>query len=168
MAGRCHLPKVRGRGGGEPRRVWKRSLRHTRDVRSAWFSQISSETLKGAFSWRLSVEFSYLSLLCLQPSVYTYTLPPHLICWCLSALYTLRAVTRRPPAKTEASPTAAAAADDDFLSGTTKSEIFCKQNVTLWRHLQNHPPIQALFSLHLTIYPHCYCTGRERWFRSGC
>ena len=31
------------------------------------------------------------------------------------------------------------------------SEIFCKQNVTLWRHLLNHHPIQTRFSLRLAI-----------------
>lgn len=71
------------------RRTRERSLRHTQDVRSASFSEISSET-RAAFSWRLSLEFSYLSLLCLQPSVYTHILPVLSAC-------TLRAASRDLP-----------------------------------------------------------------------
>lgn len=42
---------------------------------------------------QLATEFSYLSLLCLQPSVYTH--PPHLIGMSVCALY---AASRDPPA----------------------------------------------------------------------
>lgn len=45
------------------------------DTQQPFFEQISSETQKGAtFSCWLSLEFSYLSLLCLHPSVYTHPL----------------------------------------------------------------------------------------------
>lgn len=83
-------------------------------------------------------EFSYLSLLCLQPCVYTLLL--FISSARVSARRMPRAVTHRPPAKTEASPTAAAAWR--LISFLAPHE----SNVTLWRHLWNQRRVQTISS----------------------
>lgn len=93
-AQQCHLRNLRGGGGeeaagGGPGRVRKRSARCFLRFPRRWRRK------------RRWPDFSYLSLLCLQPSVYTR---PHL---------PVADGNLRPPANTDTSPTAVPEEDDN-------------------------------------------------------